>query len=235
MGSAAYGARSVRAAARAWPGTIVVRRRARSAHSVTCPVPRMMICGSAARKECRPSRSGSRAPSRNTRQGSGANRSHVSTGSGGGYSSSTSGTRRISIASRTDGGVRPRRSGRRLRSRIATTPVLRDADVIPHRIVGRREIAPGKLSLLTIGLSEVDREARLHQLLAEIERMRRLIDVELVEDGLNVGAANEVLGAEDRDCLPIGEDAEVGVGDLRLELAQLGFRVAEHNRILHRE
>ncbi|PYR41005.1 MAG: hypothetical protein DMF93_09590, partial [Acidobacteria bacterium] len=66
--------------------------------------------------------------------------------------------------------------------------------------------------------------------------MRRLGDVELGEelrDARRIGRADEPLAVQHRDPLAIGEDAEVGIGDLRLERAQLLLRKGEDRRILH--
>ena len=51
--------------------------------------------------------------------------------------------------------------------------------------------------------------------------MRGLVDAELVEDLVDVGALDEVVGVERVDPVGVGEDADVGVGDARLQLAQL--------------
>ena len=60
--------------------------------------------------------------------------------------------------------------------------------------------------------------------------MRRLIDAELAEDLLDVGAAHEAIAIEDGDGVAIGEDAEVGIGDPGLQLAQLRLAVLEDAR-----
>jgi hypothetical protein len=55
--------------------------------------------------------------------------------------------------------------------------------------------------------------------------VRGLVDAELVEDVVDVGALDEVVGVERVDPVGVGEDPDVGVGDGRLQLAQLGLRV----------
>src|SRR5256885_8167472 len=107
------------------------------------------------------------------------------------------------------------RTGRRLARRT-----LRQLHAIGARIVGRREIAPRERAFLPVRLAERHREARARELAAEIERVRRLDDVELGEelrDARRIGRADEPLAVQHRDPLAIGEDAEVGIGDLRLE------------------
>ena len=87
--------------------------------------------------------------------------------------------------------------------------------MLPLRLIRWREITPLELSLLPVCLPQGDGELRLHQLLAEVERVTGILDAELIEDLLDVGAADEQLVVEDGDGLPVGEDAEVGVGHLR--------------------
>ena len=63
--------------------------------------------------------------------------------------------------------------------------------------------------------------------------MRRLVDAELGEDLLDVGAAHEPLAVEHGDGVAVGEDAEVGVRHLALQRAQLRLGVLEDARVLH--
>ena len=65
--------------------------------------------------------------------------------------------------------------------------------------------------------------------------MGSLVDAQLREDLLDVGAAHEELVVEDGDGRPVGEDPEVRVLHLRVEAAQLGFVVLEDDRVLHRD
>jgi hypothetical protein len=55
--------------------------------------------------------------------------------------------------------------------------------------------------------------------------VRGLVDAERVEDLVDVGALDEVVGVERVDPVGVGEDPDVGIGDARLQLAQLGLRV----------
>ena len=160
--------------------------------------------------------------SRNSRYGRPSSRSQHCTGSGAGVSSSTSGVTWSSIPD-----PDPRSRIARLRGRCVSWHVFRPG------VVRRRQIAPGQRALLTIGLAERHREAGFRQLLAEIEGVRGIVHLELREDRLDVGAAHEALVVEDGDGLGVGEDAEVRIGDLGLQRAQLLLRVAEHDRILH--
>ena len=86
---------------------------------------------------------------------------------------------------------------------------LRQLHVLRTHVVGRREVAPLQRALLPVRLAQGDGELRLHQLLAEVEGVRRLVDAELAEDLLDVGAAHEPLAIEDGDGVAVGEDAEV--------------------------
>ena len=62
-----------------------------------------------------------------------------------------------------------------------------------------------------------------------------LVDAELVEDLVDVGALDEALGVEGVDPVGVGEDADVGVGDARVQLAQLGLRVGADLLVLDRQ
>ena len=62
-----------------------------------------------------------------------------------------------------------------------------------------------------------------------------LVDAELVEDRVDVGALDEALGVERVDPVGVGEDADVGVGDARVQLAQLGLRVGADLLVLDRQ
>ena len=111
---------------------------------------------------------------------------------------------------------------------------LGQAHVLGVRVVRRREVAPRQRSLLPIGLAERHREACPREFFPEIERVRRLVDVELREDicdALRPGAADEALVVEDRDPFAVGEDAEVRIGDLRLKRPQFFLCIRQDLRI----
>ena len=90
-----------------------------------------------------------------------------------------------------------------------------------HGLVRRRQIAPGQRAFLTIGLAQRHGEAGLREFLAQIEGVRWFVDIELREDRLNVGTANESFAVEHRNRLAIREDAVVGIGDRGLQRPQL--------------
>ena len=102
--------------------------------------------------------------------------------------------------------------------------------VVRFQIVRRREISPRQRSLLTVGLAERHREAGARQLLAQVEGVRRFPHLELREDVLDVGAADEALMVQHGDPLAVGEDAEIGVRDARLQRAELVLGEREHRR-----
>ena len=68
-------------------------------------------------------------------------------------------------------------------------------------------------TLLTIRLPEGEGQLRLRELATQVERMRRLVHLELREDLVDVRTAHELLAVEYGDRITIGEDAEVRVGD----------------------
>src|SRR5260370_14459168 len=88
-------------------------------------------------------------------------------------------------------------------------------------VMGRGEVAPLQRPLLAVRLPEGERELGLHQLTAQIEGVRRLVDLELGEDVVDLRAADELLAVEDGDRLTIGEDAEVGCRDRSRMLASI--------------
>src|SRR5262249_61549370 len=110
--------------------------------------------------------------------------------------------RRPGPGPREDGSSRTRR--RLLRRTLASgVPRLRPSGD-PHAPMGRvlargGQVAPAERLLLHIGLAEEERQARLHELLAEIESVGRVLDAELLEEGLDVGAAHEQPVVEDAD------------------------------------
>jgi hypothetical protein len=63
--------------------------------------------------------------------------------------------------------------------------------------------------------------------------MRRVVHREPIEDLLDVGAADEAVVVHDRDAAGIRKDAEVGIGNARLQRAQFFFGVGKHGRVLH--
>src|SRR5215208_1082887 len=84
-------------------------------------------------------------------------------------------------------------------------------------------VAPVEGRLLPVVLAQGARDRGLHQLLAEVEGVRGLVDPELVEDLVEVGSLDEELGVEDVDPVAVGEDAEVRVRDLGVQFSQLRF------------
>ena len=68
--------------------------------------------------------------------------------------------------------------------------------------------------------------------------MRRIDHSELREersDVVDLGRPDEALVVQHRDALAVGEDAEIGIVDTRLQRAQLVFAVCEHGWILDRD
>src|SRR5678816_869657 len=110
-------------------------------------------------------------------------------------------------------------------SLMARSRFLRERDVLASRVIRGRQISPRQRAFLTIRLAQCHRQAGPRQLFAKVEGMRRLVDVELVEDVLNVRPAHEALIVENRNRFSIGKDAEVGIGDARLQLTQLLFAI----------
>src|SRR4051812_538751 len=105
-----------------------------------------------------------------------------------------------------------RTPGSALRGGVTSFPrTLRQADVFRGRPGGRREIAPRKRRILPVGLAEGDCEARERQLPAQVERVRRFVYAELLEDGVDVFGTHEPIVVEDRDRLEIGKDAEIRI------------------------
>src|SRR5688572_33483570 len=98
---------------------------------------------------------------------------------------------------------------------MAGTWLLCQRDMFGARLVGRRQIPPGERAFLTIGLPERHRQMRSSELLADVERMRRLVHSELREDLLNVRAAHEPIVVEDGDGLGIRKNPEVRIRDAR--------------------
>src|SRR6185369_14728198 len=95
----------------------------------------------------------------------------------------------------------------------------------------RRQVPPGELAFLAVGLAESDGKAGFHELLAQVKGMARLGHVELGEDLGDVGPAHEALRVEDVDPLRVSEDPVVEVRDLLLHPPQLGLRVDGHGGI----
>jgi hypothetical protein len=71
--------------------------------------------------------------------------------------------------------------------------------VLRRDLVRRRQVAPRQRAFLAIRLSKRDSEARAGELFSQVERVRRLVHLELLEDVLDVRAANELLVVEDGD------------------------------------
>src|SRR5688572_29237642 len=108
-----------------------------------------------------------------------------------------------------------------LRAPARAGGALGQRHVLRAAVVRGREIAPLEGALLAVVLPERDRKLRLHQLASEVERVRRLIHAEPGEQLMDVRAPDEQLAVEYGDGVPVGEDAEIGIGDRGLELAQL--------------
>src|SRR3954454_12557001 len=87
----------------------------------------------------------------------------------------------------------------------------RDADAFTERLV-EGHVAPVEGGLLAVVLAEPAGDGRLHELLAQVEGVRVLVDAELVEDLVDVSALDEVVDVERVDPVGIREDADVGVG-----------------------
>src|SRR2546430_5558738 len=105
---------------------------------------------------------------------------------------------------------------------------LGEPHVLGPAVVRWRQVSPLERPLLAVVLAEREREPRLHELAAEVERVRRLVDAELREDLVDVRAPHEDLVVEDGDDFAIREDTEVRVGHAGLQLAQLDLRSEEH-------
>ena len=108
------------------------------------------------------------------------------------------------------------------------------ADALAARLV-ERQIAPVERGLLPVVLPQPAGDRRLHELLAQVEGVRVLVDPELFEDLVDVGALDEVLGVEGVDPVGVREDADVRVGDARVQLAQLGLGVGPELLVLDRQ
>ena len=127
----------------------------------------------------------------------------------------------------------PPRSNR-CRAGTARPPAGREADAFAARLV-EGQVAPVERGLLPVVLPQPAGDRRLHQLLAQVEGVRVLVDAELVEDLVDVGALDELLGVERVDPVGIAEDADVGVGDARVQIAELRLGVGTHVLVLDRE
>src|SRR5579859_2531542 len=92
----------------------------------------------------------------------------------------------------------------------------RHAEVFFDGVIRWGQISPIELALLSVRLSECDRQLGFGELFAEVEGVRVLGHAELVENFLDVGASDKFLGVEHRDRVAIREDAKVRVGDRRL-------------------
>ena len=94
------------------------------------------------------------------------------------------------------------------------------------RVLARgRQVAPAERLLLHVGLAEKEGQARLHQLLAEVERVGGILDAELLEERLDVRAADEQSVVEHADGVAGGGDPEAGVRDRPVQLAELRLGV----------
>ena len=100
---------------------------------------------------------------------------------------------------------------------------------------GHREEAPLQCLILPIGLAQSQGGSRLHHLIAQVERVRRVGDAHLCEKPERVGVAQQMLIIECVDHAALGEDPPVRVADPPLELgevvdAELGdLGIAEHH------
>ena len=110
----------------------------------------------------------------------------------------------------------------------------READAFAARLV-EGQVAPVERGLLPVVLAQPAGDRRLHELLPQVEGVRVLVDAELVEDLVDVGALDEALGVERVDPVGVREDADVGVGDARVQLAQLGLGVGPDVLVLDRQ
>src|SRR5437762_13764151 len=82
---------------------------------------------------------------------------------------------------------------------------LCEPHVLGPAVVRWRQVSPLERPLLAVVLAEREREPRLHELAAEVERVRRLVDAELREDLVDVRAPHEDLVVEDGDDFAIRE------------------------------
>src|SRR5207302_6138679 len=101
--------------------------------------------------------------------------------------------------------------------------------------LGRCEIPPRERAFLAVGLAERDREACPRELPAQIKGVRRLAYVEFgeeVAEPREIGAADEALVVQYRNSVSVREDPEVGVGEARLQRAQILFAESQRSRIL---
>src|SRR5206468_7579166 len=69
------------------------------------------------------------------------------------------------------------------------------SDVLPSRF-GKAQQAPIEGAFLAIVLAQAARDGGLHEFLAEIERVRGVVNIKLVEHRVHVGLADETLCVE---------------------------------------
>src|SRR5262245_55746279 len=77
--------------------------------------------------------------------------------------------------------------------------LLRQLHVLGLHVIRGGEIAPRQRAFLAVGLAERQRQACPRELLPEVERVARIVDLEPLEDRLDVGPADEQLVVEDGD------------------------------------
>src|SRR5690606_19159748 len=118
--------------------------------------------------------------------GRSANRAHASIGSGAGVISTTSGppipSASIILGSRVLPAARCGATPVRALPCGREPPLPIRLDVLARGILRRREVAPCQLALLPVRLAEREREPRLHELLAQVEGVGRLVHIQLRED-----------------------------------------------------
>ena len=84
-----------------------------------------------------------------------------------------------------------------------------------------RQEAPFQRLILTIGLAQRQGGFRLHQLVAEVKRMRGVGDAHLLEEDKRIGIAEKPRVIEGIDHPAFGEDPPVGVADSPLKLGEV--------------
>src|ERR1700743_1684354 len=74
---------------------------------------------------------------------------------------------------------------------------------------GKAHQAPVKRPLLAIALTQAARDRRLHQLLAEIEGVRRVLHLQLLEHAVHVRLTDERVAVERIQPIGVGEQSPV--------------------------
>lgn len=86
----------------------------------------------------------------------------------------------------------------------------------PRLRVTDRQISPAQILFLYVFFPQPQRQQRLLHLLAQIESMRSIFNLEPVKDGLNILAFDENAIVKNVDKLLIGKYAKVAVTGFRL-------------------